>query len=88
MPLTAIWVGGSVVTVATSLATMQLGPFAAAQRVGYVALASLSQARSLASVLLEVTVYMIMHQNTGVWHNIQPENALQPCPLQLSLRAE
>lgn len=49
VPLTAIWVGGSVVTVATSLATMQLGPLAATQRVGYVALASLSQARPLVS---------------------------------------
>ena len=47
VPLTAIWVGGSVVTVATSLATAQLGPVAATQRVGYVALASLSQARPL-----------------------------------------
>lgn len=47
VPLTAIWVGGSVVTVATSLATAQLGPVAATQRVGYVALASLSQARRL-----------------------------------------
>ena len=47
VPLTAIWVGGSVVTVATSLATAQLGPVAATQRVGYVALASLSQARHL-----------------------------------------
>ncbi len=46
MPLTAIWVGGSVVTVAASLATAQLSPLAAGQRVGYVALASLSQARA------------------------------------------
>ena len=45
VPLTAIWAGGSVVTVAASLATAQLGPLAATQRVGYVALASLSQAR-------------------------------------------
>ena len=50
VPLTAIWVGGSVVTVATSLATAQLGPVAATQRVGYVALASLSQARRLPQI--------------------------------------
>ena len=46
VPLTVVWAGGSVVTLATGLGAGRVGPVGAVQRVGFVFFMSIAQART------------------------------------------